>query len=34
MFVEGWLRAHTEGSTQRLVRTVWIIDAVVRLLGS
>jgi hypothetical protein len=25
--VEGWLSAHTEGSSQRLVRTVWIIDS-------
>lgn len=25
--VEGWLWAHTEGSRQRLVHTVWIIDS-------
>jgi hypothetical protein len=25
--VEGWLSAQTEGSRQRLVRTVWIIDS-------
>jgi hypothetical protein len=25
--VEGWLRAHTEESRQRLIRTVWIIDS-------
>ena len=25
--VDGWLSVHTQGSPQRAVRTVWVIDA-------